>query len=77
MPNLRWIKNNGKEELYDGDVKLAYLYKRKNDINYSVRKPLTLVMWLGRKKYLGENQVVGVMASPIGNRYKPNMQCSL
>lgn len=30
-----------------------------------------------RKKYLGENQVVGVMASPIGIRYKPNMQCSL
>jgi putative transposase len=30
-----------------------------------------------RKKYLGENQVVGVMASPIGIRYEPNMQCSL
>lgn len=28
-----------------------------------------------RNKYLGGNQVVGVMASPIGIRYKPNMRC--
>ena len=26
---------------------------------------------------IGENQVVGVMASPIGIRYEPHMQCSL
>lgn len=40
MPNLRWIKNNGKEELYDGDVKLAYLYKRKNDFMLKMRTNL-------------------------------------
>lgn len=29
-----------------------------------------------RGKYLGVSQVVGVMASPIGVRYKPHMRCS-
>ncbi len=29
-----------------------------------------------RGKYLGSGQVVGVMASPIGVRYKPHMRCS-
>jgi len=28
-----------------------------------------------RGKYLGESQVVGAMASPVGVRYKPHMQC--
>lgn len=32
--------------------------------------------WNIRQKYLGQGPVVGVMASPIGIRYTPNMRCS-
>lgn len=50
MPNLRWVKRNGKEGLYDGEVKIAYLYKRKVDYMWIIwqkgYKGDTILRWI-------------------------------